>query len=70
MAKGKVKVISETDSGRNTKFKDTQSGNEMTRHQFVQKIKQGKYPKYHVRNVNGQDTPASNPDGKKANNLG
>ena len=41
----------------------------MTRAELVKQIEAGKYPDYHVRKVGGVKTPASNPDGKKSNNL-
>lgn len=41
----------------------------MTRKEFVEEIKAGKYDNYHVRNINGIDTPCSNPDKSKNNNL-
>jgi hypothetical protein len=41
----------------------------MTRAQFVQQIELGNYHNYHVRNVNGTKTPASNPDGMQESNL-
>lgn len=69
MAKS-VKVTSESDSGRNQKFHDKKSGENMTRAQFVKEIKQGNFKDYHIRKINGIDTPASNPDGKEGNNLG
>lgn len=65
----KVTVTKETNTGRNTKFKDS-SGNNMTRIQFVKRIEQGNFPDYHVRNVNGIKTPCSNPNGNKKDNLG
>lgn len=68
MAKSVV-VTSESDSGRNQKFHDTKSGKDMTRNQFVQEIKQGNFPDYHIRKVNGLPTPVSNPDRKENNNL-
>ena len=67
---GRVRVTQEDDSGRNKRFKDTRTGREMTRAQFIGRIEQGEYDAYHVRNVGGVKTPASNPDGKKGNNLG
>lgn len=42
----------------------------MTRQQFVNQIKNGNYPNHHVRNISGVDTPVSNPDKSKNNNLG
>lgn len=66
----RVKVTDENDSGRNTKFHDNFTGNDMTRNEFVKQIKQGNYDNYHIRNINGIDTPVSNPDKKTNNNLG
>lgn len=66
----RIKVTNETDTGRNTNFHDNFTGTDMTRQQFVNEIKQGNYENYHVRNINGIDTPVSNPDTKTNNNLG
>lgn len=66
----RVTVTQETDSGRNTRFHDNLTGENMTRTQFVNKIKNGSYDDYYVRNVNGLPTPCSKPDGSKKNNLG
>jgi hypothetical protein len=70
MAKRRVSVTRESESGRNEGFRDNRTGKEMTRPQFVKLIEGGKYPDYHVRTVEGKPTPASNPDGNKKNNLG
>ncbi|MCB0419464.1 MAG: hypothetical protein KDD61_00600 [Bdellovibrionales bacterium] len=67
---GRVSVTRETSTGRNTGFVDNRTGQNMTRPQFVSEIRSGNYSDYHVRNINGVPTPASNPDGKKGNNLG
>lgn len=65
---GQVKVVRESNTGRNEGFQD---GNKnMTRNQFVKEIKQGNYENYHIRNINGVDTPVSNPDSSKKDNLG
>ena len=66
---GRVKVMRESDSGRNERFRDTQTGIEMTRAQFVQKIEADQYHNYHVRKINGIKTPVSNPDETTNNNL-
>ncbi len=66
----RVKVTGETDSGRNTQFHDNFTGADMSRAQFVREIERGNYPNYHVRDMNGVKTPASNPDDKRNNNLG
>jgi len=70
MARKRVSVISELKSGRNQRFRDNYTGEDMTRVQFVKQIKNGGYSQYHVRNVNGVETPVSNPDANKNNNLG
>lgn len=68
MAKS-VKVTVEDDSGRNQKFHDDKSGKNMTRSEFVKQIEAGKFPDYHVRKINGLNTPVSNPDRSEGNNL-
>lgn len=69
MAK-RVTVTNQTSSGRNTKFHDNYTGKDMTRSQFVNQIKQGNYDNYHIRTINGIETPVSNPDNSSNNNLG
>jgi len=64
---GKVKVTKESETGRNTWFKD--GNTEMTRAEFVKKIEAGKYDEYYVRKINGVKTPVSNPDKNSENNL-
>ena len=41
--KPKVEVIREYNTGRNERFRDTRTGNEMTRNQFVRAIDRGDY---------------------------
>ena len=67
--RGRLRVTKQNDSGRNTKFEDTVNGKTMTRPQVVRLIKKGEYPDYHTRQTHGLETPVSNPDGKKRNNL-
>jgi len=69
-SRARVKVLSESSTGRNQRFHDNNKGSDMTRTQFVNKIGKGEFPNYHVRNVNGVPTPASNPNGRKCDNLG
>jgi len=69
MARKRITVIEESDSGRNQKFHDNRTGNDMTRAQFVRQIESGNFDGYHIRNINGIKTPVSNPDGKEGNNL-
>lgn len=69
MAK-RVKVTSESGSGRNLQFHDNRTGRDMSRAKFVQAIEAGQYPNYHVREINGIRTPVSDPDKTTNNNLG
>lgn len=66
----RVSVTRESESGRNERFRDNRTGEEMTRAGFVREIERGKYPDYHVRRVRDVKTPASDPDGSADNNLG
>lgn len=66
---GRIKVTQESDSGRNQRFRDTRTGQEMTRAQFVKQIENGQYPNYHIRKINKIKTPVSNPDETTNNNL-
>ena len=65
-----ITVTNESNTGRNENFHDNFFNLDMDRKQFVKQIKQGNYPNYHVRNINGIDTPVSNPDKTRNNNLG
>jgi len=66
----RIKVTTESPTGRNFSFHDNFTGRDMTTHQFVRAIESGGYPNYHIRKVNGTKTPVSNPDTGKNNNLG
>lgn len=65
----RVITTNQSSTGRNLNFKDTNSGRYMTRQDFVRSIKAGNYENYHVRLINGIETPVSNPDKSKNNNL-
>ena len=69
MARKRISVLQESKSGRNKSFKDNYSGQKMNRSTFVKKIKNGHYENYHIRRVNGVETPVSNPDKSVNNNL-
>lgn len=69
MARKRVSTTAESKSGRNQKFHDNYTNEDMTRAQFVREIENGRYSQYHVRKVNGMKTPVSNPDSNKNNNL-
>lgn len=49
--KKRISVTQETSTGRNTKFHDNVTGNNMTRAGFVRQIKSGTYDDYYVRNI-------------------
>jgi hypothetical protein len=68
MAK-RVTVTRESESGRNERFHDNYTGNDMSRPEFVRQIESGNYPNYHVREINNVKTPVSNPDSSENNNL-
>lgn len=70
MGRKRITVTNQSNTGRNTHFHDNYTGANMTRSQFVNKINNGDYQNYHVRNINGVDTPVSNPDSTRNNNLG
>ena len=70
MGRKRVTVTGESDTGRNTRFHDNSTGADMTRAQFVREIRRGSYDDYHVRKINGVDTPASNPNRSQSDNLG
>ncbi len=70
MGRQRVSVTKESNTGRNLGFHDNYSGTDMTRSQFVREINNGNYENYHIRNINGIQTPVSNPDSKRNNNLG
>lgn len=69
MARKRVSVTKESESGRNLQFHDNRGGGDMSRAAFVKKIEAGQYPHYHVRKINNVKTPVSNPDKSEANNL-
>ncbi len=69
MSPKRVKVIKESDSGRNQEFIDNKTGRKMSRVEFVKQIEGGKYENYHVRKINGLKTPVSDPDITENNNL-
>lgn len=57
----RVSVTRTDEEGRNTHFRDNETGQELTREQFVKKIGDGTYNDYYVRQINGVDTPVSKP---------
>lgn len=70
MSRKQITVTRETTSGRNNRFHDNYKNKDMTRAEFVKRIEDGEYPKYHIREINQIKTPVSNPDKSTMNNLG
>ena len=69
--KPRVEVIKESTTGRNERFRDTKTGEEMTRNQFNKAIDKGVYGNdYYHRKIHGIETPVAKPDGNEKNNLG
>lgn len=66
----RVTVKSESKTGRNEQFHDNFKNRDMNRAQFVNRIKRNEYENYHIRKINGIETPVSNPDKNRNNNLG
>lgn len=69
MVKQRISVTEESSTGRNKEFLDNETGKVMSLNEFVEEIKKGNYPDYHIRNIKGIDTPISNPDSTIDNNL-
>ena len=69
MARKRISVTQENETGRNERFRDNYTGGNMSRPEFVRRIKRGDYENYHVRKIKGIETPVSNPDGSEYNNL-
>lgn len=70
-AQPRVVVTRESPTGRNLEFRDTVTGREMDREEFVDAIRDGTYADdYQVRQVNGLATPAAKPNDTTADNLG
>ncbi|MFC1771719.1 DUF6973 domain-containing protein [Candidatus Margulisiibacteriota bacterium] len=65
-----VKVIQESETGRNQYFLDLSNGNIMDRENFVSAIESGQYPGYQLAQINSIITPISKPDDSAENNLG
>jgi hypothetical protein len=47
----------------------TINGKHKTCEQAIKEVKDGKHPGYHVREMNGKEFIASNPDNKSSNNV-
>ena len=68
--KNKVIVIKESKKGKNLSYLDLNQMKFLTRNEFLYEIKLGKYPRYEIRIIRGQETPVSKKDDRIPNNLG
>lgn len=64
----RLEVVEESTSGLNKKFKDTKTGEILTRGQVADRINQ--YDDYHIMHKDGKRIIRSNPDSSEDNNLG
>lgn len=62
--------IEERKSGMNVLFYDISQKEVMTKQEFLNRIKEKKYPNYTIKNVKGEEIPVSKKDRFKFNNLG
>lgn len=65
-----VKVSEELPTGRNVEFADNDGKRYMSLGEFVTRIQRGEFPDYHIRVIRGIETPVSNPNKDKSDNLG
>ena len=63
-------VLVESETGRNEIFYDITKQKVLNRIELVSLIREGSYPAYTVKIINGVETPVSKPDGYEAGNLG
>lgn len=65
-----LKVIDENETGRNLRFLNMITGQELSLIETVGEIKSGRLPGHEICMINGIETPRSKADGSEANNLG
>lgn len=65
-----LEVIEESENGRNMRFLNTITGQELSLAETVGAIKGGQFPDYEIIMSHGVETPRSKADGSEANNLG
>ena len=70
MTAGIVIVLNENKNCKNLSFYDFNKKQIMERNEFVAMIKNGKYPNYDIRVINGEEIPTSKKDLSSKNNLG
>jgi hypothetical protein len=68
--RNRVVVVREDENLRNVDFVDSETGEQMTREQFVAAIQAHRYPEYAVRTIRGLATPVARANASKDDNLG
>jgi hypothetical protein len=68
--KSKVVVIKESKKGKNLLYLDVDNSTILAKSEFILQIKDGQYPRYEIRTINGEETPVSKKDNTIPNNLG
>lgn len=66
----KVVVVKESKKGKNLLYFDINLSLLLNREEFISAIMSGKYPRYEIRKIKGEDTPVSKKDKLIPNNLG
>lgn len=66
----KVVVVKESKKGKNLLYFDIKASLLLNRDEFISAILSGKYPRYEIRNIKGEETPVSKKDKLIPNNLG
>lgn len=66
----KVVVVKESKKGKNLLYFDISSSLLFSRDEFIIAIVSGKFPRYEIRKIKGEDTPVSKKDNLVPNNLG
>lgn len=70
MIKNKIVVIKESKKGKNLSYFDIENKIVLSKQEFVASIRDGKYPRYEIRIVDGDEIPTSKKDKDVPNNLG
>lgn len=63
-------LLQQEKRGKNVQFFDVFQKRILSRHEFVSQIRNGNYPRYEMRTINGAAIPCSKRDLKPDNNLG
>jgi hypothetical protein len=64
-----LRVLRESETGRDILYGDLNTYEEYTLPELVQRIEAGLYPNYHLRVINDIQTPVSNPNKIVADNI-